>query len=201
VLHGAERLLDLRRRQPDLQLLQCRHRRLFRHQRHLLRHRRQIDQDRLFQPVLRRLPVRGLLHARQYRGHPQHPGRRRHPPQDRCGTALYARVGYAGLTVGGAYSFRENVFSFKRDSEVYGVGATYDWSRYSIGLGWTRGRYELNSFSGAEDHHDIYALTGSFQLSPGISIDGLVGYSDYDSDFTFFDYSTIELGLGTSITF
>ena len=120
---------------------------------------------------------------------------------DRREYNAYARVGYAGLTVGGAYSFRENVFSFKRDSEVYGVGATYDWSRYSIGLGWTRGRYELNSFSGAEDNHDIYALTGSFQLGPGISIDGLVGYSDYDSDFTFFDYSTIELGLGTSITF
>ena len=120
---------------------------------------------------------------------------------DRHEYNAYARVGYAGITFGGAYSFRENVFSFKRDSEVYGVGATYDWSRYSVGFGWTHGRYELNSFSGAEDNHDVYALTGSFQLGPGISIDGLVGYSDYDSDVTFFDYSTVEVGLGTSIAF
>jgi outer membrane protein OmpU len=120
---------------------------------------------------------------------------------DRREYNVYARVGYAGITFGGAYSFRENVFSFKRDSEVYGVGATYDWSRYSVGFGWSHGRYELNSFSGAEDNSDIYALTGSFQLGPGISIDGLVGFSDYNSDFAAFDYSTVEVGLGTAITF
>jgi hypothetical protein len=119
---------------------------------------------------------------------------------DRREYNAYARVGYAGLTFGGAYSFRDTVL-LGRDSEVYGVGATYDWARYSVGFGWTHGRYELSNFSNAEDNHDIYALTGAFQLGPGISIDGLLGYSDYDSDNDFFDYSTIEVGLGTAIQF
>ena len=119
---------------------------------------------------------------------------------DRREYNAYARVGYAGFTFGGAYSFRDTVF-LGRDSEVYGVGATYDWSRYSVGFGWSHGRYEMSNFSNVADNHDIYALTSSFQLGPGISIDGLLGYSDYDSDNAFVDYSTIEVGLGTSITF
>ncbi|HZF32292.1 MAG TPA: hypothetical protein VE914_00660 [Candidatus Angelobacter sp.] len=36
---------------------------------------------------------------------------------------------------------------------------------------------------------------------PGTSIDGLIGYSNYDSDVAFVDYSTLEVGLGTSIAF
>jgi hypothetical protein len=119
---------------------------------------------------------------------------------DRREYNAYARIGYAGFTFGGAYSFRDTVF-LGRDSEVYGVGVTYDWSRYSVGFGWTHGRYEMSNFSNAEDNHDIYALTGSFQLGPGISIDGLLGFSDYNSDFAAPDYSTVEVGLGTAIAF
>ena len=57
------------------------------------------------------------------------------------------------------------------DHEVFGAGATYAWSRYAVGMGWTRGRYE-NGFIVGSDQYDVYALTGSYVLGPGITIDG-----------------------------
>lgn len=125
---------------------------------------------------------------------------------DRREYNAYARVGYAGFTFGGAYSRRENVsrFASNVDSQVYGVGLTYDWSRYSVGFGWTRGEYDLLTFFDAEDIYDVYALTGSMDLGPGITLDGVIGYADYDdgdSFFPFADYSTVEVGIGTTIAF
>lgn len=119
----------------------------------------------------------------------------------------YAQFRYAGFTLGGAYSFRDNVANVAAatdiDQEVFGAGATYAWSRYAVGLGWTHGRYE-NGGIGGSDEQDIYALTGSYVLGPGITIDGLFGYSEYDGArpfFAFRDYETLEIGLGTSIRF
>jgi hypothetical protein len=91
------------------------------------------------------------------------------------------------------------------DHEVFGAGATYAWSRYAVGMGWTHGRYENGGTLGS-DEYDVYALTGSYVLGPGITIDGLVGYSEYDGadNFPFLafrDYEAVELGVGTSIRF
>jgi hypothetical protein len=120
----------------------------------------------------------------------------------------YAQFRYAGVTVGGAYSYRDSVLEDFApdddiDQEVFGAGATYAWSRYAVGMGWTRGRYE-NGFIGGSDQQDVYALTGSYVLGPGITIDALVGYSEYDGARPFFavrDYETVEVGLGTAIRF
>jgi len=116
----------------------------------------------------------------------------------------YAQFKYAGFTVGGAYSFRDNMADFfDLDQEVFGAGATYAWSRYAVGMGWTRGRYENGGIAGS-DEQDVYALTGSYVLGPGITIDGLFGYSEYDGARPFFavrDYETLEVGIGTSIRF
>lgn len=118
----------------------------------------------------------------------------------------YAQFKYAGFTVGGAYSFRNNVANVGAatdiDHEIFGAGATYAWSRYAVGMGWTRGRYENGGTVGS-DEYDVYALTGSYVLGPGITIDGLFGYSEYDGAPTLAvrDYETLEIGLGTSIRF
>jgi len=125
---------------------------------------------------------------------------------DRREYNAYARVGYAGFTFGGAYARRENVSQLASnvDAEVYGVGVTYDWSRYSVGFGWTRGEYDLLFPFGAEDKHDVFALTGSMLLGPGITLDGIIGYADYEDEDAFFpraDYSTVEAGIGTTIAF
>ena len=63
---------------PNFNFSNARHRRLRRHERHLLRRRRQIDEDRVLQPELRRLQLRGVVHAGQHGRHPQHVGRVRH---------------------------------------------------------------------------------------------------------------------------
>jgi outer membrane protein OmpU len=112
----------------------------------------------------------------------------------------YARLGYAGFTVGGAYSKRDNVAEFGDfDDQVYGVGVTYDWSRYSVGLGWTHGDYE--TFGHRHDNYSVVALTGALTLAPGISIDALLGYDNYDSRIDSRDYKAVEVGLGTAISF
>jgi outer membrane protein OmpU len=119
----------------------------------------------------------------------------------------YAQFRYGGFTVGGAYSFRDNMADFfDVDHEVYGAGATYAWSRYAVGVGWTHGNYDNPGLAGiaGSDEQDIYALTGSYVLGPGITVDGLFGYSEYDGARPFFanrDYETLELGIGTSIRF
>ncbi|MFM9842629.1 MAG: porin [Dongiaceae bacterium] len=120
----------------------------------------------------------------------------------------YAQFRYAGFTLGGAYSYRDAVFEDftpggDRDAEVFGAGATYAWSRYAVGMGWTRGRYE-NGGIGGSDQYDVYALTGSYVLGPGITVDALLGYSEYDGArpfFAFRDYETVEIGLGTAVRF
>jgi outer membrane protein OmpU len=120
----------------------------------------------------------------------------------------YAQFRYAGFTVGGAYSYRDAVSEDIAagddiDAEVFGAGATYAWSRYAVGVGWTRGRYE-HGFGLGSDQYDVYALTGSYVLGPGITIDGLLGYSDYRGPRPFFedrDYQAVEVGLGTSVRF
>jgi outer membrane protein OmpU len=120
----------------------------------------------------------------------------------------YAQFRYAGFTLGGAYSYRDAIVEDfapgdDRDAEVFGAGATYAWSRYAVGMGWTRGRYENGGIVGS-DQYDVYALTGSYVLGPGITIDGLVGYSDYEGARPFFavrDYQAVEVGVGTSVRF
>jgi len=119
---------------------------------------------------------------------------------DRREYNAYLRVGYGGFTVGGAFSRRDNIADFEDlDDQVYGAGVTYDWSRYSIGLGWTRGAYEAADHR--HDNYDVVALTGSLTLASGISIDGLLGYSDYNARAAFRDYKALEVGLGTAIAF
>jgi predicted porin len=101
---------------------------------------------------------------------------------------------------------RENFGDDGSDQLVYGAGATYSWSAWTIGLGWTRGDYQkaVGANDGAPFNagHDIYAATASYALAPGISVDGVVEYSDYRSDdATGPDYQGLAIGLGTLIEF
>jgi predicted porin len=73
-------------------------------------------------------------------------------------------------------------------------------------LGWTRGDYEgaagANGVGLFNADHDIFSATVSYELGPGISLDGLVEYSDYRShDAAGPDYNGVAAGIGTMITF
>jgi outer membrane protein OmpU len=126
----------------------------------------------------------------------------------------YAQVGFSGLTFGIASERRENFGDDGADQWVYGAGVTYEWDAWKIGLGWTHGDYE--EVTGANDigpfnaDHDIFSLTASYALAPGISIDGVLEYSDYNSSNALNedleteagpDYRGIAAGLGTNIDF
>ena len=60
------------------------------------------------------------------------------------------------------------------------------------------GRQEMND-------EDIFALTASYALGPGIQVDGVVEYDDYEAGGSEqgrdSDYTGISFGLGTLISF
>jgi outer membrane protein OmpU len=125
------------------------------------------------------------------------------PGQD---SNAYAQVSYAGFTIGAAMEYRQNFGDTSADQLVFGAGVTYNWDLWTVGLGWTRGDYEkavgANGVGPFNAVHDDIALTASYALGPGISIDGLLEYSRYVSnDAAGPDYRGIGAGIGTAITF
>ena len=122
------------------------------------------------------------------------------------GYNAYAQVAFSGFTLGAAAELREDFGDDGADQWVYGAGATYNWSAWTIGVGWTRGDYEkavgANEGDPFNAGHDIYSATASYALAPGISLDGVIEYSDYQSnDAAGPDYQGLAVGLGTLITF
>jgi hypothetical protein len=118
----------------------------------------------------------------------------------------YAQVGFAGFTIGSAMEYRQNFGDDGADQLVYGLGVTYNWDPWTVGLGWTRGDYEKavgeNDVGPFNAVHDDIALTAAYALGPGITLDGLLEYSRYRSnDAAGPDSSGLGVGLGTAITF
>jgi predicted porin len=102
--------------------------------------------------------------------------------------------------------YRQNFFDDGADNLVYGAGVTYNWDAWTVGLGWTRGDYEkavgANGVGPFNAIHDDVALTASYALGPGISVDGLLEYSRYKSnDAAGPDYQGLGFGIGTAIAF
>ena len=106
-------------------------------------------------------------------------------------------------SLGGAAAYRPNSNACFDGAHglVYGAGGTYSWDAWSIGLGWTHGEYDIG-LSPVADEHDIVAFTAEYDLAPGISVDAVVVYSNYDSGvLPAFDYESVAIGIGTLITF
>jgi len=131
----------------------------------------------------------------------------------------YAQVGFSGFTIGGAMGYRQNRGGDGSDDLIYGAGITYNWDAWTVGFGYTHADYEIAQPGGVlsngagtttaltsdiTDYSNIFSLTASYALGPGIQIDGVAEYYDYqaddegtrDSDFTGF-----AVGLGTLISF
>ena len=118
----------------------------------------------------------------------------------------YFQVGFSGFTIGAAMEYRQNFFNDSSDNLVFGAGVTYGWDAWTLGLGWTRGDYEkaigANGVGPFNAVHDDVALTASYKLGPGITLDGLLEYSLYKSnDAAGPDYQGIGVGIGTAIAF
>jgi hypothetical protein len=118
----------------------------------------------------------------------------------------YAQVAFSGFTLGVATELRDNFGDEGDDQWVYGAGGTYNWDAWTFGLGWTHGDYEgavgENGVGPFNADHDIYSATASYALGPGITLDGVIEYSDYHSnDAAGPDYQGLAAGLGTLISF
>jgi predicted porin len=100
--------------------------------------------------------------------------------------------------------FRDNWQSASgADYWVAGVGGSYNWDAWTVGLSWSHGDYEYAASGNASDTIDIIQLTGRYDLGPGISLDGMVGYNTLDgsSGTTHQDDDTWEAGVGFFIGF
>jgi outer membrane protein OmpU len=150
--------------------------------------------------------------------------RENNPNDERRDYNAYAQVGFSGFTVGGALGYRQNRGGDGSDDLIYGAGVTYNWDAWTVGLGWTHGDYELaqpgetiiavspqaatitsTTTSDIVDHYDVFALTASYALGPGIQVDGVVEYDNNAASSGGTgrdgDYSGFSVGLGTLINF
>lgn len=124
---------------------------------------------------------------------------------DRWNFRGHAIVGFAGFTIGAAGSYldnRSNANATEPDLWVAGAGATYNWDAWTVGLAWSHGEYEVFDNSSDTDQLDIIQITGRYDLGPGISLDGMVGYNQYDSNAVATSSNqTWEAGVGFYIGF
>jgi outer membrane protein OmpU len=87
-------------------------------------------------------------------------------------------VSFSGFTVGTSGQYRDNWDSASgADLWVAGVGGTYNWDAWTVGLSWSHGDYEYADTGSSSDTIDIVQLTGRYDLGPGISLDSMVGYN------------------------
>jgi hypothetical protein len=108
---------------------------------------------------------------------------------------------FSGFTIGTAGRYQENYTSASGpDQWVVGVGATYNWDAWTVGLAWSHGEYDIGSTS-STDKLDVVELTGRYDLGPGISLDAMVGYNNLNSDSGRPDDRTWESGVGFYIGF
>ncbi|HWA43147.1 MAG TPA: porin [Hypericibacter adhaerens] len=113
-------------------------------------------------------------------------------------------VTYGGFTIGTSGLYRVNWQSASgADYFVAGVGATYNWDAWTAGLAWSHGNYEYAGSGGSSDKLDIVQFTGRYDLSPGISLDGMLGYNGLNAggDTGHNSYRAWEAGVGFYIGF
>jgi outer membrane protein OmpU len=134
----------------------------------------------------------------------------------------YAQVGFSGFTIGGAFGYRQNRAGDGGDDLIYSAGITYNWDAWTVGLGYSHGTYEIGqpgtTFVGITpggtvtttltsdivDYYNIFALTASYALGPGIQVDGVVEIDDYQGgpeQGRNSNYQGLSFGLGTLISF
>jgi hypothetical protein len=120
----------------------------------------------------------------------------------------YLNFGFGGWTVGGAFEYRDDISGVTNDIDnwVGSVGTTYNWDAWTVGLTWSHGEYDVSG-PGDDDNYEVIQFTGAYALGPGITLEGMVGYNDYNDDGTNApaigdgDYEAIEVGAGIGINF
>jgi len=129
---------------------------------------------------------------------------------------------FGNFGVGGVFEYFNNgaFFAESFDSEgpdpsqdadqwTAGIGVSYAMDAFTVGAQYSHGDYDIEHGEGADDSDatiDRVVLTGNYAMGPGINLDGEVGYTWQDTSGPDFDegtdnYDSLEIGIGTNITF
>jgi hypothetical protein len=120
------------------------------------------------------------------------------------GVTGHVDVTFSGFTVGANATFRDNWQSASgADYWVAGIGGTYNWDAWTVGLAWSHGDYEYFNSGSSSDTIDIVEFTGRYDIGPAISLDAMVGYNTLDAGngTGHSDDDTWEAGVGFYIGF
>ncbi|TAH36215.1 MAG: porin [Alphaproteobacteria bacterium] len=115
--------------------------------------------------------------------------------------------GFGAFMVGGSYGHLNNEFGNDLDVKVWELSGTYTTGPYTLGLGWSHGNYEVTATQ--EPELDTVAVSGSYAMGPGITLDAAVAFNQYDNDGTAAiaagagtdDYDSTSVMVGSSIKF
>jgi len=115
----------------------------------------------------------------------------------------FAEIGLGGFSFGGRYTHWLENDPVHPGAQSYGLGASYNLDSWTVGVDWTRGNYnEVFLDVGDGSNADVYAFTTSYALRPGVSINGLLEYSDTKSSSTGTAAGGgLSVGIGTLINF
>jgi predicted porin len=124
-------------------------------------------------------------------------------------------VSFGGFKVGGAFEYFNDVAGVQDgadethnlDAWVAAGGVSYNVDAWTVGLGYSHGRFDIVEAddSNGHDTQDRLALTGNYDMGPGIALDASIAYtwtgtSEEDNNAVD-DYDSLELGIGTAFTF
>ena len=128
-------------------------------------------------------------------------------------------LSFGGFKVGGAFEYYNDIASVQRadgsndsqDAWVAAGGVSYNVDAWTVGLQYAHGRYEGVNSDDDSTHEtwDRIALTGNYDMGPGISLDAEIAYTwagvgntaDGDDSKAIDGYDSVELGIGTAFTF
>jgi predicted porin len=118
------------------------------------------------------------------------------------GYNAYARIDLDGFTIGSRFAqWAEPTFSGE-ENQSFGFGASYNLESWTVGIDWSRGNYDeafLDVNSG--ETSDVIAFTSSYDLRPGVQINGLLEYSEEAPAPSGSDAGALTVGIGTLIKF
>jgi hypothetical protein len=104
------------------------------------------------------------------------------PGDDPSIVAVGLNIGFGAIVVGGSVLFAQDTIVGNDDSTEFDVGVTYTVDAVTVGAGWGHGIYDVPILNAGDDTLDHAQVGGSYAVGPGITIDGFIGYFDYNSD-------------------
>jgi outer membrane protein OmpU len=117
---------------------------------------------------------------------------------------------FGAFSVGSVFEYYDNLLSFKggddADGWVAGGGLAYEFDDFVLGAQYSHQSTEVDRAGGSDNFTmDRALVTAIYPLGPGIDLDAEIAYTwidtDPDSADGVDDYQSLEIGLGTAITF